>query len=85
MLTWPLLEGCGCVGRWPPLTAIVCQVAAHRCGALATQLTARVSRQVPPCFREGNVGVGRVVGWTRCWVLRKRARFFGLRDHDPIP
>jgi hypothetical protein len=37
------------------LTAHVRQVAAHRCGALATQLTVRVSPQVPP-LRGGERG-----------------------------
>ena len=33
----------------------------------------------------GNDGVGWVVGWTRCWVLRKRALpgDLGLRDQSP--
>lgn len=36
----------------------------------------------------GNGGVGRVVGWTRCWVLRERAQArvtSGSRDQDHIP
>jgi hypothetical protein len=36
-------------------------------------------------FGSGNDGVGWVGGWTRCWVLRKRALSvdLGLRDQRP--
>lgn len=36
----------------------------------------------------GNGGVGWVVGWTRCWVLRERAQArvtSGSRDQDHAP
>ena len=81
------LASVGCDGRWSLLTANVRQVAAHRCGALVIQSAGRVVQLVPsqwvvgvcedtlrPGWGVGTVSAGRLVGWTRCWVLRKRAR-----------
>jgi hypothetical protein len=58
------------------LAARVCQVAAHRCGALVIQSMVRVGRSgtaLAVCGGVGRNGSGRGMGWTRCWVLKERA------------
>ena len=60
---------------------------------LFSLLAVRLSKYRPAGLSQGSRGVGtvssgRLGGWTRCWVLRERARArvtSGLRDQDHIP